>query len=121
VWDQIAAHGAPRTAAIHSLSDAVQAAAKDCAAAVEAALARFFSEAMGICHLDEGRVERLVEAEAAALNLSTLEDRCGWRREVAQLSGPAGLPAVGHSKCSSCWRVCAASHVRMCPPHTHGW
>lgn len=80
VWDGVAACAPARSAALAHLESALESADAARRAEVERALVDLGGDLRGAAHLDEGRIQRLLEEEALELNQALLDDRwaCDW-------------------------------------------
>lgn len=77
-------------ACIDELATGLQSAEQAFRQQVQAALAAAVSALCDIAHLDEGRIQRLTEQEAATLNLQVLENR--WADTHQEPGCVAGNP-----------------------------
>jgi hypothetical protein len=77
VWEYVASHGPERLAWLGQLESDLAAAESERRGEGEAALRVLAGALQEASHVDEGQAQRLVEAEALALNAALLEDRWG--------------------------------------------
>ncbi|KIZ01503.1 flagellar associated protein [Monoraphidium neglectum] len=75
VWEYVASHGPERLAWLGQLESDLAAAESERRGEGEAALRVLAGALQEASHVDEGQAQRLVEAEALALNAALLEDR----------------------------------------------
>lgn len=75
MWDVIEQHCAAAPKWLNELAAEFQAAETSLQHSVQQALQRMVVDACEIAHLDEGRLQRLVEEEALALNVLILQNR----------------------------------------------
>ncbi len=75
VWDSVAQRSPQRHACLGSCASQLESAEVTRRISTEKAMAAMVASMNEVAFLDEGQVERLLEAEAEALNMSILENR----------------------------------------------
>lgn len=76
MWQCVEQRRGSLTACIDALAAGLSAAEEGLSQAVTGALQDMVAAMADIAHLDEGRIQRITEAETAALNMQVLENRC---------------------------------------------
>jgi hypothetical protein len=102
VWQGVEAQRAPVTACIDALAAELEAAEAALTRSMQGALQEATAVMADIAHLDEGRLQRLVEQEATAFNMQLLDNR--WAGMRAGQGSSDGLHVHGSSRRT--WCVC---------------
>jgi hypothetical protein len=85
LWDSVEQRCKSTAGHIDALAADFRAAECSLRSAAEAALAAMLADMSDIAHLDEGRLQRLVEQEALALNKLLLDNRCAAGMNIISL------------------------------------